>query len=77
MTATVEHDDPLISASAAARQLDVTSQTIRSWAKSGALSHVRLPSGVFRFRQSVIDAIAAGVSGESQPSEDGQASDQP
>ena len=47
----------LLSTSQAAEVLCVSDDAVRRWARTGALRAITLPSGVFRFRRSDIDAI--------------------
>ena len=49
--------EELISVPEVADLLDVTEETVRRWAETGLLRHVRLPSGRFRFERSDIEAI--------------------
>lgn len=45
----------LLKAAAVGKQLGVSDETVRRWAKAGKLRHVTLPSGKVRFRQADVD----------------------
>lgn len=53
--------EPLLTAPQVAELLSVSAETVRSWVKAGTIPHIKLPSGVARFRQADIDAILAGT----------------
>jgi excisionase family DNA binding protein len=52
--------DRKLTASEVARRLDVTSETVRDWGRTGKLRAIRLPSGRMKFRESDVDAIERG-----------------
>jgi excisionase family DNA binding protein len=56
--------EQLLTSSDVAEQLDVTGETVRRWAESGIIAHIRLPSGQLRFRQADVDIILEGVTPE-------------
>jgi excisionase family DNA binding protein len=41
----------------AARRIGITENTLRSWAQSGKVAHIRMPNGRLRFRVSDLDAM--------------------
>lgn len=47
----------LITTVAVAKQLTVSPDTVRRWARDGLIEAVTLPSGQLRFRQSDVDAL--------------------
>ena len=53
--------DELISTSQAALLLHVTDETVRRWAETGIIRHIRLPSGQLRFEQADIEAIRTPI----------------
>lgn len=40
----------------------ISDETINRWARTGKLACIKLPSGQYRYRREVIDAILAGDS---------------
>lgn len=53
--------EPLLTAPQVAELLSVSAESVRSWVKAGTIPHIKLPSGVARFRQADIDAILSGA----------------
>lgn len=51
----------LLTSTEVARQLGVTSETVRRWCKAGKVTHLVLPSGQVRFRPADIAAMVATV----------------
>lgn len=49
-----------LTAQQVADRLDVTSETVRAWARTGRLDCIRHPSGRMRFRVEDIEAIERG-----------------
>lgn len=49
--------DELLTGSAVAALLAVSSETVRRWAEDGRLPHITLPSGQKRYRRSAVDRI--------------------
>ena len=52
--------DRKLTASEVAKRLDVTSETVRDWARTGKLRTMRLPSGRMKFWESDVVAIERG-----------------
>ena len=47
----------LVSVSQAAKQFDVTNQTIRQWIKDGYMAAIQLPNGRYKINQSEVDRL--------------------
>jgi excisionase family DNA binding protein len=47
----------LLTVAEAARRLDVDPQTVRRWIADGRISAIALPSGQYRLRLDVVEAI--------------------
>lgn len=47
----------LLTTSEVAKRLRVDAATVRRWCIEGAIAHIRLPSGVYRFFPADIDAL--------------------
>lgn len=50
-------DDPLLSPVEVARQLGKHPNTIRSWIRDGLLAVVRMPTGLFLVRKSLVNNL--------------------
>lgn len=59
---------PFLTTSEVARELFVDSATVRRWIADGKLPVITLPSGHFRVRREVVEAILAGT----QPTPDAE-----
>ena len=53
--------DELISTPEVAEMLHVTDETVRRWAETGIIRHIRLPSGQLRFERGDIEAIRTPI----------------
>lgn len=51
----------ILTSTEVARTLGVTDETVRRWADDGKLSHVKLPSGHRRFRQTDVDQLLTPI----------------
>jgi excisionase family DNA binding protein len=59
----------LLTTSEVAEMLRTSSETVRRWAASGQIDAIPLPSGQYRIRRAVVDAILSGET--AQPAEVG------
>ena len=50
-------DDDLLTAGQAARQLQVSIDTVRRWGEAGKIPMLRTPTGNRRFRRSDVEAV--------------------
>lgn len=62
--------DRLVSVSTVARCLNVHAETVRGWIRRGRLDAIRTPAGVYRIRQSILDALLTQI--KSQKSQKSQ-----
>ena len=59
----------LLTTTEAAAVLQVSANTVRDWADSGALAGVRTPGGHRRFRRSDVDALLAPSAPTGEPTD--------